>query len=124
MKLSGCRFDTSISSAQKKPIKVDVESKLTAVGCCFDVTEQDLKAGGEGTFELKLSTTFGSPCPCKPVTIPIAFDILNIDVKVKSELMTKQFLVTIMILISTVALITIVLTFGDTKRSDEWVQLL
>lgn len=126
VQLIGCRFATHITDfAGKRPLKVDSESTLQSVSCCFDVhDEEELKKDSDGVITIDLGTMFMTECPCKAVVLPAAYDIVDVNIVLHSEFVTHKFVITALALLATACVVAIVFVFGEGKVKTEWVALL
>ena len=127
VRLLGCRFETAltVNGTSKHPIKMDAESIVNSVSSCFDVkSESDLRKDNEGTLTVDLGTMFMEQCPCKPVVLPAAYDIVDVNIVLHSGLVTHKFVVTALSLLATACVAAMVLVFGSGQVKTEWVALL
>ena len=128
LRLIGCRFETALmvnGTGAKHPIKMDAESVVNSISCCFDVdSESDLKKDNEGTLTVDLGTMFMKQCPCKPVVLPAAYDIVDVNIVLHGGLVTHRFVVTALALLATACVAAMVLIFGSGQVKTEWVALL
>jgi hypothetical protein len=122
--LTGCNFESTVRvKVEKKPIRADESSHVTARQCCFDTTRDLLKSGLSGAgYSDSMGTIYDDACKCKAVVVPQAFEILSKTVVVENS-MTMRFVVVAVGLIGVAFFVIVALTAWEADAKAQWSQL-
>jgi hypothetical protein len=93
LKLIGCNFETiARENGTRKPIRGDIESRVTIKQSCFDTQEAHLREYIEGSYSNSIGSIFTIKCHCSHVAMPQVFDIVEKSITLDDSLLTEQFI--------------------------------
>jgi len=117
--LLACYFSISAKKKEiKKPISSDSNSSVSAKLSCFDIPSDQVSKYIGGVFKESPTNQYNGDCPYLHVEAQQPFDVLEFSESLPISISNKSLIIIIFSLISTIALVTIVMYKNSRPKSQ------